>query len=72
MNKYSTHAPYNYIQYIKITDYLWQQINMDFKIKLPKSKDVVTRISYDNILMVVDRLIKYIYFIPHKENYMGR
>ena len=40
---------------------------MDFIIKLPPLKDTVTGIIYNNILVVVDRLIKYAQFIQWKE-----
>ena len=45
----------------------WQEITMDFKVKLPLSKDTITGIKYDSILVVVDRLTKYAHFIPWKE-----
>ena len=40
---------------------------MDFIVKLPLSKDTITDIKYNSILVVVDRLIKYAHFIPWKE-----
>ena len=40
---------------------------MDFIVKLPLSKDTITDIKYDSILVVVDRLTKYAHFIPWKE-----
>ena len=40
---------------------------MDFIVKLPLSKNTITDIKYDNILVVVDRLTKYAHFIPWKE-----
>ena len=40
---------------------------MDFIVKLPLSKDTITNIKYDSILVVVDRLTKYAHFIPWKE-----
>ena len=40
---------------------------MDFIVNLPLSKDTITDIKYDNILVVVDRLTKYAHFIPWKE-----
>ena len=40
---------------------------MDFIVKLPLSKDTITDIKYNNILVVVDRLTKYAHFIPWKE-----
>ena len=40
---------------------------MDFIIKLPLSKDTITDIKYNSILVIVDRLTKYAHFIPWKE-----
>ena len=43
---------------------------MDFIVKLLKSKNVITEISYNNIIIIIDKLIKYIYFILYKENFI--
>jgi hypothetical protein len=40
---------------------------LDFIIKLPLLKEVLTGVIYDLILVVTDRLIKYAYFISYKE-----
>jgi hypothetical protein len=40
---------------------------LDFIIKLPLSKETLTGIIYNSILVVTDRLIKYAYFISYKE-----
>ena len=40
---------------------------MNFIVKLPLSKDTITDIKYNTILVVVDRLTKYAHFIPWKE-----
>ena len=36
-------------------------------VKLPKSKEPLTKAVYDSILVITDRLMKYRYFIPCKE-----
>ena len=41
---------------------------MDFIVKLPKSKDLVLGIQHDSILVIVDRLTKYLHFIPYSES----
>ncbi len=41
---------------------------MDFIVKLPKSKDLVLGVQHDSILVIVDRLTKYLYFIPYSES----
>ena len=40
---------------------------MDFIVKLPKSEDISIRIKYDNILVIINKLIKYTYFILSRE-----
>ena len=43
---------------------------MDFIVKLPKSEDISTEMRYDNILVVVDKLTKYVHLIPYKEDFI--
>ena len=45
---------------------------MDFRIKLPKSKDIVTDISYNCILIIMNKLSKYVHFILYKEKSIVR
>ena len=40
---------------------------MDFIVKLSKSENINTNMKYDRILVVINKLIKYIYFILCKE-----
>lgn len=40
---------------------------MDFIVKLPISKDSLTGVKYDSILVIVDRLTKFAYFVPYIE-----
>ena len=40
---------------------------MDFIVKLSPSKEPLTGVSYDSILMIVDQLIKEVQFIPYKK-----
>ena len=42
---------------------------MDFITKLLKSKDLITIEVYDAIIVIIDRLIKYIIILPFKEKY---
>src|SRR6266704_1639323 len=48
---------------MEIPERLWEIILWDFIIKLLKSKDPVTGQEYNNILVVVDKLTKWGYFI---------
>ena len=49
-------------------DRVWKSIAWDFIVKLPKSKERLTNVSYNSILVITDRLTKYGYFIPYKES----
>ena len=40
---------------------------MNFIIELPKSENQITRILYNNILMIIDKLTKYLYLILYKK-----
>ena len=45
----------------------WDTITMDFVVKLPRSEDLVTKVKYDSILVVVDKLTKYAHLILWRE-----
>jgi hypothetical protein len=53
-NKHSTHAPYGEMQAIELPNAPWLDISMDFVTGLLVSKDPITQVSYDAILVVVD------------------
>ncbi len=42
-------------------------ITINFITKLPKSKKLLTNIKYNNILIIVNKLTKYKYFILYKK-----
>ena len=42
---------------------------MDFITKLPKSKDPVTGITYNSIMVIVDRFTKYLIVVLFKKTY---
>ena len=44
---------------------------MNFIIKLSKSGKFVTEATYNNIVMIIDRLIKYLHLISFKESYLA-
>ena len=56
-NKYETMLPKGLLRPLPIPNQMWEKISMDFIIWLPKSKRV------DCILVVVDRLSKYVHFL---------
>ena len=68
-NKHSTHAKYDEIQYQKSSKSSWNEISMNFIIKLSKSKNSTTIIKYDSILIIVNKLIKYSHIIFFKKKF---
>lgn len=68
-NKASRHAKYGHIQFRTPPQQPWDEVTMDFITKLPRSKDSVTSHEYDMILVMVDRLTKYVHFIPANETH---
>ena len=44
-------------------------MTIDFIIKLPKLEDPITKDRFDLILLIVDKLTKYIILILYKETY---
>jgi len=40
---------------------------MDFIVKLPKSYELMTEVYFDSIVVIVDKLTKYTYFILYRE-----
>ena len=45
---------------------------MDFITKLPKSEDIIVKIKYDSILMIVNKFTKYAYLIPHNKESIAK
>lgn len=66
--KIARHAPYGELQPIPPPERAWQTVTMDFIVKLPKSKEPMTGVFYDSILVIVDKLTKYAYYIPYMES----
>jgi hypothetical protein len=58
---------YRIIQSLDILKIPWTSIVLDFVIKLLLSQDPITGVEYDFILVVTDRLTKYIYIILYLE-----
>ena len=67
-NKLSRHKPYRQAQQIDLPKALWETIMMDFVVKLPQSIDPATKMVYNSILVVVDKLTKYTHLVPWKES----
>jgi hypothetical protein len=51
---------------LKIPEWKWEEISMDFIMGLPK-----TQSEYDSFWVIVDRLSKVAHFIPVKTTYKG-
>ena len=45
---------------------------MDFIVKLSKSKDLITNIKYDSILIIINKLTKYMYLISYNEKFTAK
>ena len=45
----------------------WKSVALDFVVKLLLLKDLLTRVEYDSILIIIDRLTKYTYIILYIE-----
>jgi len=54
------------LQPLKVPEWKWEEIGMDFIVGLPRSKD-----GYDSIWVIVYRLTKVAHFIPVKTTYTG-
>jgi hypothetical protein len=54
------------LQPLKVLEWKWEEINMDFIVGLPR-----TQKGYDSIWVIIDRLTKVAHFIPIKTTYTG-
>jgi hypothetical protein len=54
------------LQPLKVPEWKWEEIGMDFIMGLPCTRD-----GYDSIWVIVDRLTKVAHFIPAKTTYIG-
>jgi transposase InsO family protein len=67
-NKASRHAKYGELTFRNPPNQPWNEVTMDFVTDLPESKGSTT-IVYNAILVAVDRLTKYTYFIPCRKDF---
>jgi len=58
--------PAGLLQPLKVLEWKWEEIGMDFIVGLPRTKD-----GYDSIWIIVDRLTKVAHYIPVKTTYIG-
>ncbi|OBS15594.1 hypothetical protein FPOA_20713 [Fusarium poae] len=65
--KSQRHKPYGTLQALPVAQRPWDSITMDFITKLPLSEEPSTGIFYDSIMVIVDRLTKFSYYLPYRE-----
>jgi hypothetical protein len=58
--------PTRLLQPLKVPEWKWEEISMDFIVGLPRTRD-----GYDSIWVIVDKLTKVAHFIPVKTTYSG-
>ena len=66
-NKFNRHKPYRELQLVEILSRPWEVVLQDFIIKLLKSKNLITGQKHNIILVIVDKLTKWGYFIVYTE-----
>jgi hypothetical protein len=62
-SKPPNHKPFGLLQPLDVPEHRWQRINIDFVVKLPKSKD-----GNDTIITIIDALTKRAHWIATKED----
>ncbi len=65
--KHNQHKLYELLKSLSTSDSAWKSIALNFIIKLFKLKKRVIEIIYDFILIIMNRLIKYEYFLSYKK-----
>jgi hypothetical protein len=65
--KVSRKKPKGKLQPLTIPNEPWEGITFDLIVKLPKSKELLSRVQYNSIWVLSDYLMKYAYFILYKE-----
>jgi hypothetical protein len=68
-NKSARHAPYGQLKTPNLPSQPWKSIAWDFVVKLPLSRDPITKVEYDSILVITDRLTKFAYMIQFCETW---
>jgi hypothetical protein len=58
--------PVGLLQPLKVSEWKWEEIGMDFIVGFPRTRD-----GYDSIWVIVDHLTKVAHFIPVKTTYTG-
>ena len=66
-NKLAQHALYRELKNLDILGHVWDLVSIDFIVKLLKLKELIIKVIYNSILVIVDRLTKFTYFMPYQE-----
>jgi hypothetical protein len=66
-NKPNRHKQYGEVQVPETPSRPWEIISIDWIVKLPKSTEPGTGKEYDSIMVIVDKLTKYVHFLPYLE-----
>jgi hypothetical protein len=59
--------PYRQLKLTLVLKGVWKLIALDFIVKLLPSKDLLTGVEYDAILIIIERLTKYRKFVLYLE-----
>ena len=65
--KLSRHRPYKEMRQTLTSDWLWTSVVMNFIVKLSFLKKLLTEVFYNLILMIVNWLMKEVWFISYKK-----
>ena len=65
--KHDWHKSYKLLKSFNTLNRAWKSITLNFIIKLSKFKKRVIEVIYDSILIIINRLIKYEYFLSYKK-----
>jgi hypothetical protein len=63
------HKPYGKLQPLPVPERPWESVTFDHITDLPPSIEPLTKVKYDSIFVVVCRLTKQAYFIPHNKSH---
>jgi len=68
LNKPTRHKPYGLLQPLQPPNAPWESVSLDFIVKLPESIEPGSGRKCDSILVIVERLTKFAYFLPISES----